>query len=141
MQLSVSATSYTEDFDFEAMNEKFKKDEVWGHLGKSKENGDQNEDSLYGNDDAVEFPQVDIKVKCYSSLLDCICFMILSFHPLFFFPSDFFGRIKSLNSLFIRKMTFSIPYQATLLIMGHVEGADSLNSRGLIMRSVFLVFF
>ncbi|XP_056854215.1 protein decapping 5-like [Raphanus sativus] len=49
---------FTEDFDFTAMNEKFNKDEVWGHLGKST-NGDGDDD--YPVVDEPELPKIEVK--------------------------------------------------------------------------------
>ncbi|KAB1216349.1 Protein decapping 5 [Morella rubra] len=56
-------TKFTEDFDFIAMNEKFKKDEVWGHLDKSNKSHLKDQDGnekLSDEDDTLDEDDVPL---------------------------------------------------------------------------------
>ncbi|KAL6626587.1 hypothetical protein ACP70R_030313 [Stipagrostis hirtigluma subsp. patula] len=62
---SQSVTSFTEEFDFMAMNEKFNKDEVWGHLGKKSQSKDgELGDDVFDEDlvdDEINNPELAVK--------------------------------------------------------------------------------
>ncbi|WOH07749.1 hypothetical protein DCAR_0727182 [Daucus carota subsp. sativus] len=68
-RVSRPVMKFNEEFDFMAMNEKFNKDEVWGHLGESSKSnltekegdGNAGEESHFKDEDDTELPKSDVK--------------------------------------------------------------------------------
>ncbi|EEF36390.1 protein decapping 5 [Ricinus communis] len=58
-----AATRFEEDFDFTAMNEKFNKDEVWGHLGKSNKAQEDEEESEDEDNELSKYEKKPVYVK------------------------------------------------------------------------------
>lgn len=52
----MQAVEFTEEFDFMAMNEKFKKDDLWGYLGRGKQT-----DKAEGTQDNIAGHRVEEK--------------------------------------------------------------------------------
>eukprot|EP00252_Welwitschia_mirabilis_P001698 TRINITY_DN1161_c0_g1_i1.p1 TRINITY_DN1161_c0_g1~~TRINITY_DN1161_c0_g1_i1.p1 ORF type:complete len:602 (-),score=145.00 TRINITY_DN1161_c0_g1_i1:531-2336(-) len=70
-------TQFTEDFDFTAMNEKFNKDEVWGHLGKNEirdkeDDGEENLVEKNSEEDDIGHPSVPKPVYVKDDFFDTL---------------------------------------------------------------------
>lgn len=73
-KVSLASSKFTEDFDFEAMNEKFNKEEIWGHLSRSNKIGlenhevDVNDNGANESEEQDEFKTFYLKDDFFDSL-------------------------------------------------------------------------
>ncbi|KAJ8553408.1 hypothetical protein K7X08_024086 [Anisodus acutangulus] len=73
LEVTFGDVEFTEDFDFDAMNEKFNKEEVWALLGKNKkvEADDGNEDDKEVDDNDVKGEAREVHLKDDSKPVYC----------------------------------------------------------------------
>ena len=151
LQVSPATTKFTEDFDFEAMNEKFNKAKIWGHLGKTNKSRLQDKKGYEKANDVEEddvdedrLPKFDAKVRLLANDANDVekddvdedglpkfdLKVIVTYFSPFFYLKIHFPEFACFCRLFMLRMTSLIRFLAIHSIVGWGEEGPSYPNKG-----------